>query len=299
MSLALVTGAAGAIGGHVARQLQASGTDVVGLGHGTLPDSTALAGWINGDISAETLVILAERYGRPDRIFHLAGGSSVGPSLAAPLEDFHRTVGATASLLEWMRLNAPEAALVMASSAAVYGDAAQVPIGDDAARAPLSPYGVHKSMMEMAADSWAGNFDLRVAAVRLFSVYGPGLEKQLAWEVLKRLQRGERRFSLGGTGAETRDWLHIADAARLLIEAAELASPQAPCMNGCTGTPLSVRETVTALAQGFGAEVELHFNGQRRAGDPLHLVGRPSKNLTASIAPREGLAAFAADFAGR
>lgn len=299
MSLSLVTGAAGAIGGHVARQLLAEGGAVVGIGHGALPANVALTDWINGDISADNLDVLAARHGTPARIVHLAGGSSVGPSLSAPVEDFTRTVGGTVSLLEWIRLHAPDAAVVLASSAAVYGDARVVPIADDAPRAPLSPYGVHKNMMELAAASWAGNFGLRVAVVRLFSVYGPGLRKQLVWEVLNRLARGERRLALGGTGAETRDWLHIADAAAMLIAASDLASQQAPCLNGCTGAPVSVRDTVQALARGFGVDAELEFNGQRRAGDPLHLVGRPSVGLASSIAPLDGLARFAADFAAK
>jgi UDP-glucose 4-epimerase len=233
----------------------------------------------------------------PHRVIHLAGGSSVGPSLAAPAEDFARTVGATISLLEWIRQQAPSALVVLASSAAVYGNAATVPIGEDTPRAPLSPYGAHKAMMEAAAASWAGNFGLRVVLVRLFSVYGPGLRKQLVWEVLNRLARGERRLSLGGTGSETRDWLHIADAASMLVAAAGLASPAAPGFNGCTGTPVSVRDTVLALAQGFGADVDLVFDGQSRVGDPAHLVGRPSAGLMASIAPLDGLRRFAAEFA--
>lgn len=297
MSLSLVTGAAGAIGGHVARQLVAAGDTVIGIGHGVPVSDLPLAGWINGDITAENLGVLAARHGVPSRIVHLAGGSSVGPSLAAPLEDFTRTVGATVNLLEWVRLHAPDAALVLTSSAAVYGDAASVPIPDHATRAPVSPYGVHKGMMEAAAASWGGNFGLRVAVVRLFSVYGPGLHKQLVWEVLNRLARGERTLSLGGTGAETRDWLHIADAARMLVAATAHVSALAPCFNGCTGTPLSVRDTVLALARGYGAVAELQFDGRNRAGDPVHLVGRPSTGLSATIAPEQGLADFAARFA--
>lgn len=297
MNLSLVTGAAGAIGGHVARRLVAQGDTVIGIGHGALPADVALADWINGDITADNLGVLTARHGAPRRVIHLAGGSSVGPSLAAPAEDFARTVGATVNLLEWTRQQAPCASVVLASSAAVYGNAAAGPIRDDAPRAPLSPYGAHKAMMESAAASWAGNFGLHVVSVRLFSVYGPGLRKQLVWEVLNRLARGERRLILGGTGLETRDWLHIEDAASMLVAAADLASARALGFNGCTGTPVSVRDTVLALAQGFGVDVELVFNGQERAGDPSHLVGQPSVGLAAAIAPLDGLRRFAAEFA--
>lgn len=299
MSITLVTGAAGAIGGPVVRQLAARGDSVVGIGHGARPEALPLAGWINGDITSENLGVLAAAHGRPAIIIHLAGGSSVGPSLAAPAEDFSRTVSGTVNMLEWVRQSAPEAAIVLASSAAIYGDAQTVPIPDTAPRAPLSPYGAHKAMMEMAAACYAGNFGLKVAAVRLFSVYGPGLEKQLVWEVLNRLARGERKLALGGTGAETRDWVHIEDAAALLIAAAPSASSQAPCFNGCTGTAVSVADTVTALAEGCGVDVTLDFNGRNRPGDPLHLVGKPSASLATKIAPRQGLRDFASAFSRR
>jgi UDP-glucose 4-epimerase len=297
MTLSLVTGAAGAIGGHAARQLALRGDSVIGIGHGAIPAGLALADWINGDITADNLGVLAARHGAPDAIFHLAGGSSVGPSLAAPAEDFARTVGATVNLLEWTRQQAPQAHLVLASSAAVYGDVTPAPISDGAPRAPVSPYGAHKAMMETAAASWAGNFGLNVAVVRLFSVYGPGLRKQLVWEVLNRLARGERRLTMGGTGAETRDWLLISDAAAMLIAAAKKASPRAPLLNGCTGDALSVVDTVRALARGFGVEVDLTFDNKSRVGDPIHLVGRPSDGLAASTPPQVGLTRFAAEFA--
>jgi UDP-glucose 4-epimerase len=248
--------------------------------------------WSGGEIDAARLDGLTHD-ARPDAILHLAGGSSVGPSLVDPDLDYQRTVASTQRLLDWMRRGAPDAALVLASSAAVYGDAAAVPIGEQALPSPVSPYGKHKLLMEVAArDS-----GFKAASVRLFSVYGPGLRKQLVWELCDRLGRGARELKLDGTGAETRDWLHIEDAAAMLVDAIPLAQPEAPVFNGCTGTAVSVRDTARAILDGFGVQATLNFSGETRPGDPVHLVGDPAeaaaRGLKARVPAIAGLAATA------
>ena len=97
---------------------------------------------------SEALDLLMAAQGTPDVVYHLAGGSSVGASLQAPSEDFRRTTISTALLLEWLRTKAPQAKLVCASSAAVYGDTGGLPATETYAPLPVSPYGHHKLMME-------------------------------------------------------------------------------------------------------------------------------------------------------
>jgi UDP-glucose 4-epimerase len=267
------------------------------LGHGANQADLPLVGYINGEIEAGNLSTLVARFGRPDVVMHLAGGSSVLPSIVAPAEDFARTVATSVRLLDWVRLDLPEAAVVLASSAAVYGNAHSGPIPEHAPRAPLSPYGYHKAMMEQVGECWASSFGLRVATVRLFSVYGPQLRKQLIWELCLQLARGVEVITLGGTGHETRDWVHIEDAAAILIGAADHAAPTAPVFNGCTGHGVTVAEAARLVAKGFEQEVEFRFTGDRRAGDPVHLVGRPERaaatGLRAGIDADTGLVAAA------
>ena len=150
--------------------------------------------------------------GPPSTIFHLAGGSSVGLSIAQPYEDFSRTVASTARLLEWLRGSATDCRLIVASSAAVYGAESQrADLRWTPQPVPMSPYGQHKLMMEQLCRSYAVTFGLRSTVARLFSVYGPNLRKQLLWDMCSRLQAGERTLVLGGTGAEVRDWIDVRD----------------------------------------------------------------------------------------
>jgi UDP-glucose 4-epimerase len=265
---------------------------VCGLGHGAWPEADhrewGVAEWRNGEVSHANLDGLAGVTGLPDVVVHLAGGSAVGPSFTQPAEDFDRSVATASQLAEWLRLHAPRSRLVMASSAAVYGAGHAGPISETAACAPYSPYGFHKRMAELLLESYARNFGLQVAIVRFFSVYGPGLRKQLLWDACTRLARDGDRLTLGGSGDELRDWLHVTDAARLLSWAATRAGADAPVFNGGTGVATPVRDIAQRLCQGWLPDRAQAFSGQARAGDPACLVADMARVQAAGFSPERG-----------
>ncbi|GAB4428618.1 MAG: NAD-dependent epimerase/dehydratase family protein [Chloroflexi bacterium OHK40] len=295
--LVLITGARGFIGRYLARFLATRGAQVVGLGHGAWPQEQAqhwgVTTWINGDIVPANLDMLARNVGFPQVIFHLAGGSSVGFSLLAPEEDYRRSVESTLQLLEWMRSHAPAVRIVLASSAAVYGDGHCRPITEDAALAPYSPYGYHKRIAELLVDSYRLSFGLSTATVRLFSIYGPLLRKQLLWDLCARLQVAPKVLHLDGSGEESRDWLHVEDAAAWLAMAADHASPTGFVLNGGTGIATRVRAVADQVCRAWGLAPELRFSGHSRPGDPAYLVADPGVsqglNLTPTIDWRTGI----------
>ncbi|MEH2554045.1 UDP-glucose 4-epimerase [Bradyrhizobium algeriense] len=272
-----VTGANGFIGRHLVRVLADRGYRVHGIGHGAIGETErhrlGLEHWLNGEIDAANLNALAEHSGLPSAIFHLAGGSSVGLSIAQPFEDFSRTVASTARLLEWLRSAARDCRLIVVSSAAVYGADHEGPIGVDAATLPMSPYGQHKLMMEQLCRSYAVTFGLHSTVVRLFSVYGPNLRKQLPWDVCSRFQAGERNLMLGGTGAEVRDWTDVRDVARLLTEIDGKPQPETfQVINGGTGLGTTVATIAAILAKCWGGSISVQYSGIVRAGDPASLL---------------------------
>jgi UDP-glucose 4-epimerase len=267
--LALVTGAHGAIGRYVARKLADDGWRVIGVGHGLWEGESAadtgLAAWHNSDVTLQGLLATCVR---PDAIVHCAGSGAVAASLTAPYEDFQRTVGTTAAVLEFMRVACPGAALVYPSSAAVYGVAQSLPIVESAPLAPVSPYGLHKKVAEELVAMHAGTFGRRAAVVRLFSIYGEGFRKQLLWDACRRIRSNESQFF--GTGDETRDWLHASDAAALLVRAIDCSSTACPVVNGAAGVPTRVREVLEELFRHLGRSDVPTFCGTERPGDPVH-----------------------------
>jgi len=265
---AIVTGAAGFLGRNVASAAAAAGWTVVGLGHSPKeafdPAAWGLSDWMEGDVDLPTLSAID---GPIDTIFHCAGGASVAYSLTNPCEDFHRTVTCTVSVLEFLRRQG-HGRIILPSSAAVYGRALDLPISVTAPLLPISPYGLHKKIAEDMCRSYSQTFGVRAAIIRLFSVYGSGLQKQLLWDACNRLSQGNMRFS--GTGEESRDWINVKDAAALMMFATDYASPECPVANGGVGVGVTVRHIVEALASHLLSAESPSFTQEQRAGDPDH-----------------------------
>lgn len=300
-----VTGANGFIGRHLVRELAGAGHAVHGVGHGALDDAETrrlgLQSWINGEIDAANLNALAAAHGLPSLVFHLAGGSSVGLSIERPFEDFSRTVASTARLLEWLRGFAPNCSLVAASSAAVYGADHSGSIPESAVPAPMSPYGQHKFMMEQLCRSYAHSFGIRSAVVRLFSVYGPNLRKQLLWDICSRLRAEQPSLDLGGTGAEIRDWTDVRDVARLMASVAEASSPEVfRVVNGGSGQGTRVADIADGLVRHWGSNTVVRYSGVARPGDPVSLLADDATlrgtGFTWRIPLERGLADYVAWF---
>lgn len=297
-----ITGAHGFIGRHLARSLASQGHAVAGIGYGAWPQAEAMRWgvsiWINGEISASNLGQMRQMAGPPDRIFHLAGGSSVGAAFASPQEDFTRTVVSTAQLLEWLRQHAPTAQMAAISSAAVYGAGQDNPIDETVRPAPVSPYGTHKLMMEDLCRSYATHFGMKVILPRLFSVYGIHLKKQLLWDLCSKLSAGGK-VELGGTGNELRDWTDIRDIVQALDQAVCLASPLAPVLNLATGQATSVREVAAIVVQNWAeadAPAQIQFSGLCRPGDPFSLVANVDRmhaqGIQCAIPVTQGVAEY-------
>ena len=273
MTTALVTGGAGFIGSAVVRSLRAAGATVQVAGTGTAADP----------LTPARIAALAPF----DLVVHCAGGSSVGASLADPLGDFTKTVPPFAALLDHVRTRSPSARVVLVSSAAVYGDADQHPTPETCRIAPVSPYGVHKRMCEELCLSYGRSYGVASTVVRLFSVYGPGLRKQLIWDACHKARTADATFS--GTGDEERDWLHVDDAAQLVLAAAAHASTAVPVLNGASGRGVRIRDVVAQIYRELGAGTP-RFSGTTRAGDPQRYVADITRARALGWSPRIDIA---------
>jgi UDP-glucose 4-epimerase len=291
--VAFVTGAAGFLGGAVAAALAGAGWRVIGCD--LMPgDAAACAHWIAGEVHRDALARATADIGAPEVVFHAAGGSSVGASVADPETDFARTVGSLRETLVFMGEHAPRARLIYPSSAAVYGAASPGAPGEDASARPISPYGRHK----LQAEAEIAASGLEAVILRFFSLYGPGLRKQLLWDLARRLTAEPVRLELSGTGEEKRDFLYLDDAVRLVGMAAGLGVSGAPLiLNGGAGEAVGVRRAAETLARALGSHAAIGFSGETRTGDPAALVADVSKARALGFAPRtsfeDGVEAYA------
>jgi len=269
MRAALVTGAAGFLGRNSALELSRNGFEVTGMGHAAWSAETfrdfGMHTWMEGDVTLENLKKPQKKY---DLIVHCAGSGTVGYSIAHPMEDFNSTVSSTLAVLEYMRLHNKNARIIYPSSAAVYGMKEDQSLKEDEPLSPVSPYGFHKKISEELCESYAKNFQLRISIIRFFSLYGNGLKKQLLWDACNTFAGRGKKNIFSGSGQETRDWLHINDAVRLIL-AISGKPAEFEIVNGGSGKRVTVREVLEFMSAEFGFHQDVFFNNKTRAGDPI------------------------------
>lgn len=300
--IALILGAAGFIGRNLCRKMAGQGFVVYGIGHGQLSEANRLeyriSRWLQADITLENLCA-SFTTSAPTVVVHCCGSGAVSHSYADPVSDFDRSVTTVQAMLEFCRRQPTPPRAVLASSAAVYGDQGDVDIAEDATLNPVSPYGYHKVMAEQLCEYYSRFFEIDTRAVRLFSVYGEGLRKQLLWDALNKLEQGN--YSFFGTGAEIRDWIHVDDAVRLIAAAAISERPTPLFLNG-GNVKASTKEVLALLARAVDSTLLPEFSGVEHAGNPRRLTADNSQAMahlgfSGTVTLQAGLERYATWFA--
>jgi len=264
----LITGVAGFLGRYIAREFSRAGWRVLGLDDiapENAPQNIEFVRMRLPDPAFDELLAAAA----PQACIHAAGRASVGMSLQDPAADFRDGVVLTFSMLDALRRCAPKCRFVFLSSAAVYGNPTTLPVLETHHSAPLSPYGWHKRQCELLLKEFHRTYALPTLGVRIFSAYGPGLRRQVVWDICERaLTTG--RLVLHGTGSESRDFIHASDVARALVHLCEHARAEAEIYNLASGIETTIRELATRLTGHLGLALQAEFNGRQTPGDPLN-----------------------------
>jgi UDP-glucose 4-epimerase len=267
---ALVIGTTGFLGRHVARELHEQGWRVAGIG--TRPAENAplevLKTYHALTLPSESLGPLVRAID-PSVCVHCAGRASVDLSLTEPAADFGAAAGVTAGVLEALRVHAPACRLVYVSSAAVYGQPAELPVTESQDLRPMSPYGHHRVIAEQLCREYAEVYGLAVNSARVFSAYGPGLRRQLLWDICRRALT-EPELVLRGTGDESRDFIHGHDVARALVRIVTAGSGAGEAINVASGQERTVREVAAMALERLDSGVGLRFDGNVHAGNPTN-----------------------------
>lgn len=300
MTKYLVTGGAGFIGSHLVHALLKQGAFVRVLDNFSTGKAENLAGMdvevIEGDIRDEAKAMQAMQ--GINIVFHEAAFVSVPQSMEDPLACFSINQQGTEVLLEAAR-KAGVSRFVLASSAAVYGDLEDLPLGEEALLSPLSPYAVSKRVDEIYAEMYTRSFGLEVAALRYFNVYGPRQRPDSMYAAAvpifaRRLLDGQP-VTIYGDGGQTRDLVYVGDVVRANLAASQHPDAPGQVFNVCTGLETRVIDLVDVLRELIPGTPAPQFAAPR-AGDIYKSVGSPSKaarvlGFTAQTSLVEGLQA--------
>ena len=281
-SLAVVTGGAGFIGSHTVDALIAAGHHVVVLDDFSTGKRANLAQHAGSDrldvVECDVahgifaaLAPLTAKHGPVTRIAHLAAQVSVVSSIAKPVFDMQVNYGGTLHVLEYARAMAV-GKVVLASSAAVYGDVAALPVAEDAGTRPVSPYGMHKLASERALDYAATVHDVPATALRFFNVYGPRQDPSSPYSgvisIFGDRARAGRPLTIFGDGAQTRDFVYVGDVVRAIRAALDDGRRGFEVINVGTGTEIPVSELARTVVDLCGGRSPIE-HAPPRAGEIL------------------------------
>ena len=270
-----MTGSKGFIGSHLLSCLELEGHEVYGWSLEGIYCGNKRISSCNMLEYDEVLKIIREL--NPDLVYHCAGSADVSYSVYHPYDDLVSNYITTHNLVFAIKesglLNIK---FILLSSAAVYGNPICLPMMEEAPIIPLSPYALHKRAAEEVCLFALSNFGIKCRILRLFSVYGPGLRKQIFWDMFQKI-KNYNSLSLLGSGEESRDYIFIDD----LIEVLKLVGTidcEHNVFNVGNGREITIRKVAEVFALKMGLDTErVLFTGKRREGDPINWCADISK----------------------
>ena len=275
----LVTGGAGFIGAHVCEKLLSLGEKITVLDN----LSTGLIKNLDSRVPVESMDIEDKsceeifRKGQFDTVIHLAAQISVHTSMERPYLDASTNVGGLVNMLDLSRRFGVKK-FVFASTAAVYGDKALLPIREAEELDPKSPYGISKAVGELYCRKWKEIYGLDTISLRFSNVYGPkqGLIQEgsvIPCFVEKAISNKPLRID--GDGEQTRDFLYVEDLAEGIICGAR--GKQVGVYNLSSQSSCSINELVEIL-KAYLPEIKVE-RGPERLGDIRHSMLDNSKAI--------------------
>lgn len=264
----VITGGSGFIGGHLAAAF-CEANDVT-IFDSSIPGDESLSEsveTIEADVRDEDA--LEDTVAAADVVFHQAALVSVAASVEDPKRSHSINARGTLNVLDAARKH--DARVVLASSAAIYGQPADTPIQETDRQKPTSPYGLEKLTADHYARLYHDLYGLETVALRYFNVYGPGQkggDYAGVIDIFLEQARNDEPITVHGDGEQTRDFVHVDDVVRANRRAAE-TDAVGDAFNIGTGTSITIRGLAELIRELVDSDSEI-VHTDPRSGDIRH-----------------------------
>jgi UDP-glucose 4-epimerase len=226
-----------------------------------------------------------------DVCINASGSPGVGYSFDNPDKDYELNVSNVDFILSVIKDYSPNTKFINFSSAAVYGNPANLPLTEDSPLAPLSPYGKHKLESEKLLKEYHETFGIKTCSLRVFSAYGPHLKKQLFWDVFIKWKANPDNICLFGTGMETRDFIHITDLLDAVGSVINHHFFDGGVLNIASGSQVTIHHAVSLFLDFLNRDYQLKFSGEEKIGDPSNWLSDIRKLRELGFSPQIALSA--------
>lgn len=268
MKHVLVTGADGFIGSHLTERLLSEGYRVRALSY---YNSFNDWGWLN-DVKHPDLEIVCGDVRDPnfcrhicqgiDTVYHLAALIAIPYSYVAPDSYVDTNIKGTLNMLQAVR-DCGVGRIVVTSTSEVYGTAQYVPIDEKHPRQPQSPYSATKIGADAIAMSFYNAFNLPVVIARPFNTYGPRQSaRAIIPTIITQIAAGKKEIKVGDL-TPTRDFNFVSDTARGFIALGNAEGIEGRDINICTGTEVTMKDTLDMIADIMGGGVSYVTDPER------------------------------------
>ena len=276
----LVTGGAGFIGSHLVEKLLAASHDVVVLDdfndfydpqikHANIAGLARDVTVYHVDLrDSESVRNLFHRE-KVDAIAHLAARAGVRPSIQYPRLYYDTNVTGTLHLLEAARVTGVER-FIFASSSSVYGASKAIPFSEDEhLRQTISPYAATKVAGEFLCSTYSHLYNLRVVALRYFTVYGPRQRPDLAIHQFTRRIYAGQPIDQFGDGSTRRDYTYIEDVIQGTMAALEYEGPLFDIFNLGESETIQLKDLIMAIENALGKRAKISQLPEQPGDMPL------------------------------
>lgn len=264
----VITGVNGFIGSHVAEKCLKDGYGVIGVDINSVAVTDRIL-YYQMNLYEDSMDDILKKY-RPFALIHCAGMADISYSIQHPDSDFASNVMVSRKILYSIKDSSRDTRFIFLSSAGVYGNPITNPIHEQHEKKPISPYALHKVLVEEICWYFMRQYGIDVRILRIFSAYGVGLKKQIFWDMGQKIKK-YRKLELFGTGQETRDFIYIEDLAYAIQLIMETKKTDMIIYNVANGIEIKIRDVAEIFCEACGMNIELiSFNGCERQGNPLN-----------------------------